>query len=135
MKNFFSIIAITLFALTLTGCGSKNLEVTCSKDGNKIIINYENNKIAKQYMETTQTYENEQLLNMAYQSTQTTVSAYNAMSGVSAEVTKNDNSITLKVTYDISKMNQDNLDEESINQKPKELIKEAKEDGYTCTTK
>ena len=135
MKKIFSIAAITLFALTLTGCGNKDLEVTCTKGGETMVVNYENNKIVKFVSEVTQTYENESLLNMAYQSTQMTVSAYNAMAGASAEVTKKDNSITMKLTLDVTKMTKEDIDEADFDEKPKEFIKDAKEDGYTCKTK
>ena len=35
MKKILNIAIISLFALTLTGCGNKNLEVTCTKEGNR----------------------------------------------------------------------------------------------------
>lgn len=135
MKKILNIAIISLFALTLTGCGNKNLEVTCTKESNKMIVNFENNKIVKLSTEVTQTYDNESLLDMAYQSTQLTVSAYNAMNGANAEVTKNDNSIILKLTLDIPKMNKDDIDEDYYKQNPNKFIESSKKDGYSCTTK
>ena len=135
MKKILNIAIISLFALTLTGCGSKNVEVTCTKEGEKIVVNFENNKIVKLATEVTQTYDNESLLDMAYQSTQLTVSAYNAMNGANAEVTKNDNSIILKLTLDIPKMNKDDIDEDYYKQNPNKFIESSKQDGYSCTTK
>lgn len=135
MKNIFSLAIITLFAFTLTGCGNKITEATCTQNGEKTIVNFENNKIVKVTSEVTQTYDNETLLNMAYQTTQMTVSAYNAINGASAEVTKDTNSITMKLTLDISKMSKTDVENADFNYNAKEFLKKAKKEGFTCTTK
>ena len=136
MKKIISIIAIALFTLTLTGCGNKDLEAICkAANGEIMTINFKNNKIVKIVSELTKTYEDETLLNMAYQSTQMTAEAYNTVAGSSAEVTKKDNSITMKLTFDVSKMTKEEIDEADLDDKPKEFIKDVEEEGYTCTIK
>lgn len=132
MKKIFNIIAITLITITITGCIHKNAEITCTKTDETIIITRKYNKIVKVITESTNTYENETILNSAHQIIQTKADVYNQLKGTKAEITKNNNTLTLKITFDVTNMNREVIDEEDFDESPREFIEDLKEDGYTC---
>ena len=132
MKKITSIIFIAILAFTITGCGNKNAEVTCTKDKEKITISFKGNKIAKYVGESTTNYATEAFANSAYQTYQMTVSAYNSMKGITAETQKNGKEIYLKLTFNIEDMDQETLKDSDLIKKRDVLIEELEKSGYTC---
>lgn len=132
MKKIFSIVAIALFALTLTGCGNSTEELTCTKGTDTAILKIKNNKLVSYTAETTTEFDNETALSMAYSTYQMTASAYNSISGASAEVLKNGNALTVKLTFDFEKMDKETVKDMELDRKAKDIIKDIEEEGYNC---
>jgi len=133
MKKILGILTICILTLVTTGCGNKELEVTCSNSSETMIINYKNNKMVKFSSTVKQIYNSEFTLNAAYQATELSVNAYNAITGVTASVEKNENSIILKVNYDVTQMDKDIIKEsEDLQLTPNKFIDKFTKAGYTC---
>ncbi len=123
----------------MTGCGSSSKEeLKCTmKDENRtetVIGVFEKDKLTKMTQETIATYETAEDLDEDYAMAQFTVGMSNAMDGVEGTINKKDLTLTTKITFDLSKMSSETINDmfEKESMSKEDFQSELKEEGYTC---
>lgn len=136
MKKVMLLVVCGFMVLGFTGCAGKKVKCTMEDETAKssLIGTFKDEKLVKYEMESTATFEDEEELESGYEMAQFSVGMVNTIEGVEGDVSKKGNSVTLKVTADLSKMSaediEDMLDTESMT--VEEFKAYATEEGYTC---
>lgn len=141
MKKFICVLSCSLFALVLTGCGTKTL--TCTKtstdDGmetkENIKVNFKNDKpsTAEMNMKMSFDEDSKSYMGMFYGILESTFANYE-QEGLTIETDKTDDEITVKMNVDFNKVEStDELDFDIEADEDFESVKEDLEsDGYKC---
>ncbi len=141
MKKFICVLGCCLFALVLTGCGTKTL--TCTKtsteDGmeskENIKVNFKNDKpaTAEMSMEMILDEENKTYIDMFYSMLESTFEDYE-QDGLTVNTEKTDDAIKVQMNVDFGKVEStEELDFDIDADKDFESVKEDFEtDGYEC---
>lgn len=140
MKKIFNIIVIIALTLTLTGCGNKITEVTCTTNEEtytqKFTFTFKENKVIKYFSENSKIYESESHAKTAAETAQNSLEEEKQINGITYEYTANGNKLDVKVTVILEDITDKEVIKDTyLNQKLNTLIKGFKEYGYTCTTK
>ena len=138
MKKFMSFMVVLLVTICMTGCSSKGetLKCTMEEDNTKSIITatIKDDKVTKISMESSETYESDDELSMAYSFGQMAVSMVDSIDGMTASAKKDGKTLKITMDMDLTKMSaadiKDNLGVESYTKD--EFQKYAEEEGYTC---
>ena len=138
MKKIISFFSVLLIAITMTGCSSKGEEVKCTMDEDNekgtMVATIKNDKVTKISVDSSQTYEDEDELNMAYTFSKMAISMVDEIDGMSASIKKNGKSLEITMTMDLTKMSSEDIEDElGLESFDKDgFIKYAEEEGYTC---
>ena len=141
MKKFVCILSCSLFALVLTGCGTKTL--TCTKTSTEegmetkenIKVNFKNDKpsTAEMSMEMILDEDTKSYIDLIYSSLESTFEDYE-QEGLTIDTDKTDDTVTVKMNVDFSKVEStDELDFDIDADEDFDSVKEDFEsDGYEC---
>lgn len=138
MKKISFLLMSLVAVFTLTGCGTKTVSCTKTEDGQKQImaVTFKGNEVTKLSTEMSMEVEKDQI-DDAFSFLQLSANAMQGKPGVKVSTSKDDNSISMKMDLELSKLDKEtketiDFDLEDTPKGPEEFIKEMTEDGYTC---